>query len=403
MHHRCWEFQSQNVQIFGYVYWDTSGQNLGPTWKIQLFFLSEICTVILWQDFWERQFEKVLLKHGWEKVPNWECLFVNREKGLVLSVYVEDIKLAGKKQNIDPMWKVLVKEVDLGEATSFFDHVYLGCTQRECQTSKDIVDNYRTIFESNISAGATEKLHILIWKVMQRNAWNDIANWPTEQLNSYTKSQLHALTTINLGKEKWDALENCQKFAHKLFLECLFLARIGRPGILWSVNKLARAFTKRTRACDTCSARLISYIHHTSEFKQYCHVGNTAPECRLGLFQDWFCRRSWRLKIDLGRTYVHIRKSSYICSNKLDVQETNICLTQFNWSWDSFSWCKFTHGWDSSFLIFENWLLKCFILHLTNKRNPKTEYRETCCVTPIKQAHPKPNQNSSPARHSWIE
>ena len=30
---------------------------------------------------WERQFEKVLLKHGWEKVPNCECLFVNREKG----------------------------------------------------------------------------------------------------------------------------------------------------------------------------------------------------------------------------------------------------------------------------------------------------------------------------------
>ena len=24
---------------------------------------------------WERQFEKVLLKHGWEKIPNWECFF----------------------------------------------------------------------------------------------------------------------------------------------------------------------------------------------------------------------------------------------------------------------------------------------------------------------------------------
>ena len=31
---------------------------------------------------WERQFEKVLLKHGWEKVSNWECLLVHREKGL---------------------------------------------------------------------------------------------------------------------------------------------------------------------------------------------------------------------------------------------------------------------------------------------------------------------------------
>ena len=40
------------------------------------FLLSEIFTVILWQDcFWERQFEKVLLEYGWEKVSNWECLF----------------------------------------------------------------------------------------------------------------------------------------------------------------------------------------------------------------------------------------------------------------------------------------------------------------------------------------
>ena len=46
---------------------------------------------------WERQFEKILLKYGWEKVSNWECLFVHREKGLFFSVYVDDIKLAGKK------------------------------------------------------------------------------------------------------------------------------------------------------------------------------------------------------------------------------------------------------------------------------------------------------------------
>ena len=43
---------------------------------------------------WERQFEKILLQHGWEKVSNWEYLFVHRQKGLFLSVYVDDIKLA---------------------------------------------------------------------------------------------------------------------------------------------------------------------------------------------------------------------------------------------------------------------------------------------------------------------
>ena len=79
-------------------------------------------------------------------------------KKLFLSVYVDDIKLAGKKRNLDPMRKLLSKEVELGEPTSFLDHVYLGCTQRQCQINKDIVVNYRTMFESRISAERTEKL-----------------------------------------------------------------------------------------------------------------------------------------------------------------------------------------------------------------------------------------------------
>ena len=135
---------------------------------------------------WERQFEKIFLKYGWEKVSNWECLFGYREKRLFLSVYVEAIKLAGKKQNIDPMWKVLNKEVDLGEPTSFVDHVYLGCIQRHCEISKDIVDNYRTMFDSRISAGELKNFHtlrifvflhgLLIWEFMRRYSWSDIVS-----------------------------------------------------------------------------------------------------------------------------------------------------------------------------------------------------------------------------------
>ena len=123
-------------------------------------------------------------------------------------MYVDDIKLAGKKHNIDPMWKVLNKEVDLGEPTSFLDHVYLGwpggwghqgmsqtgggglaraghkqnmapmwkklmnnadlnaptsfldhvyfgLTQRECKPNEIIIEESTKMFESRISAGAT--------------------------------------------------------------------------------------------------------------------------------------------------------------------------------------------------------------------------------------------------------
>ena len=64
------------------------------------------------------------------------------------------------------------------------------------------------------------------------------------------------------------------------------MARVGRPDVLWSVNKLARSITKLSKACDKRLSRLISYIHRRSDYKQHCHVGNTAKQCRLGLFQD---------------------------------------------------------------------------------------------------------------------
>ena len=33
---------------------------------------------------WERPFGKILLKHGWVKVSNWECLSVHRQKRIIL-------------------------------------------------------------------------------------------------------------------------------------------------------------------------------------------------------------------------------------------------------------------------------------------------------------------------------
>ena len=147
-----------------------------------------------------------------------------------MSVYVDDIKLANKTENMEPTWKILMKDVDLGEPTSFLDHVYLGCTQRECQISNEIVANYTS--ESRISAGAKEKrlselqgnlmqkqyiLGPMIWKVMQRNVWKDIANLRIKNSTIIQKSQHHAWMTINLMKKKMSQWENCPQSVHKLF------------------------------------------------------------------------------------------------------------------------------------------------------------------------------------------
>ena len=126
----------------------------------------------------------------------------------------------------------------------------------------------------------------MTWKVMRRNVWKDIANWRTKQLNSISKSQHHELTTINFKEEEMGSVGELSRVCSQIVLRCLCLARIGGPDISLSVKKLARAVPKWTKACDKRLARWISHIHHTCEFKQYCHAGNTAEHCRLGSFQD---------------------------------------------------------------------------------------------------------------------
>ena len=111
----------------------------------------------------------------------------------------------------------------------------------------------------------------------------ELANKTTQQLY---KVSTPCIDDHHFKEEETKSVGELSTTCSQIVLKCLYLARIGRPDILWSVNKLARSITKWTNACDKRLNRLISYIHHTSEYKQDCHVRNTAKQCRLGLFQD---------------------------------------------------------------------------------------------------------------------
>ena len=279
---------------------------------------------------WERQFEKILLKYGWEKIPNWECLFVHREKGLFLTVSVDDIKLAGKKQNLDPMWKVLNKEVDLGEPTSFLDHVYLGCTQRQCQTSKDTVDNYRTMFESRISAGeggreitipskssyffmvlwhgwsCQEMCGTILWVGKQDDlktlqSINSVHWWPSFQKRRIeirgrtVKSVLSSCSEmLALGTywKTWYSLVSEQTCTIDYKIDQGFWQTIESFGILFSPHMWIQTVLLCGKHSTTMQIRIVSGLR--------------------------FCWRSRRLEVNIRRNFKHFRKSN-VRANKLDV------------------------------------------------------------------------------------
>ena len=323
MHPLYWKFYSQNVLIFGYVYRNTNGQNHGR--KLRKKF----------------QIENA---YSYTVKKDYSCLCMYH------------IKLFGKKQNINPTWKILMKDVDLGEPTSFLDHVYLSCTQRECQICKDIVDNYRSMFESRISARATEKLpetkatvkpdaetisSLVLWhgrpcKEMC-GRYCEFANKTTEQYFQ-GRGAMHGRSST-LKHKKMNRLEIFLLFASKLTLKCLYLAGIGGPWyFLDLLTNLARAATKWTKACDIRLAHLISWIDQTCHYVPISWMWKHSTTLHIRIVSRlWFRRRPWRLDSQAWGGFLCIFGCQTFVRSKLDVQETHICFTRFYRSWGDFS------------------------------------------------------------------
>ena len=116
------------------------------------------------------------------------------------------------------------------------------------------------MFESRISAGATEKLpcsenlRISSWSFdMEGHArkcveqYCELANKTTEPL---CKVSTPCIDDHQFKEEELRSVGELPKVCSQFVLKYLYLARIDRPDILWSVNNLARTVTKWTKACD---------------------------------------------------------------------------------------------------------------------------------------------------------
>ena len=87
------------------------------------------------------------------------------------------------------------------------------------------------------------------------------------ELANKTTEQLYKVSTPCIDdhhfkdEEEMKSVGELSQVCSQIVLKCLYLARIRRPDILWSVNKLARSITKWAKACDKRLNRLISYNH----------------------------------------------------------------------------------------------------------------------------------------------
>ena len=155
--------------------------------------------------------------------------------------------------------------------------MFLWVALNENAKRAEILWTITEMFESRISAGTKEKLPC------SGKLGADIFSWSMEghakkclerhcELANKTPQQLYKVATPCLDDHQIneEELASAGESSKHMLSHCLEMPVFSH--ILWSVNKRARAITKWTRACDERLVRLISSIHHTSEFKQSCHV-----------------------------------------------------------------------------------------------------------------------------------
>ena len=182
----------------------------------------------MFHQFGERQFDKVLFRARLGNSSTLGMLICKSRKMLFLSVQADDVKLAGKKRNIDPMRKVLKKEVDLDEPTSFLDHVY-GLHSTGMRHQQRYEDNYRNMYVASMTCAAAKgtlfssgKLgaDIFAWSFDMEGHAKKCVERCCELVNKKPQ-QMYKVTTPCLDDHQFkeyelELLDNCEKYSHRL-------------------------------------------------------------------------------------------------------------------------------------------------------------------------------------------
>ena len=287
---------------------------------------------------WEKQFEKVLLKHGWEKIPNWECLFVHREKGLFLSTYVDDIKIGWKETKHWSDVESTQQWSRFGRTNIFPWSCILGMhsktmwnKQRYCgQLQSHVwIANFSGRKRKTTKLGKTEYFYVVLRYGRSCQEMCGTVLWVSKQNYSTTLQSINSMSwwpsiqrRIGIRRRIVQSmLSNCLEMSVYSMVSqqiCTCDYKVGQSmRQTFSTFDLLHSFHKWVQTVVSCG--------------KYCTTMQIGTVSRL-----WFCGRSWRLEIDFSWDIMHIRRS-HICSNKLDLQETNMCITQFNRVWNYFS------------------------------------------------------------------
>ena len=312
----CSKFPIRNFQMFGYVFHDILGKpNSCGKLKILWYFLNEICY----------------------RIGN-VCSFI--ENRICLCQYMRMTSRWRRNSRIWlPCGRIWWKMWILTKPHQFLVTYIWDALNVNANQWNDYWTEYEYVWVT-YSCWSNRKLPG--WWNFTHRRWrgdmegmlkivlNDIVNWQTRKWSNFTKvsASLFGWSSMDPQEELESVGELIvKKFARKLFGNASIWHELDDVTSCGQWTSLQRSVTNWIRACDKRLARLISYLLHTNDCRQCCHVGNTAQHCRLGLFQDSvFAGDVEDSKSMFRRCLAHFRKQNICYTIQKSISERILCI-----------------------------------------------------------------------------
>ena len=290
-----------------------------------------------WQIFGNHFTEK-LPKCSFEPLPGWECLFYHRELKLILSVYVDDCDLVGKKSSLKEGWDLITGSgLVLDPPTPLGD--YLGCgqfpvhlppaeAQRRLEHVRPLladVERQNTVKTSKPAKAIRYNMFGFSRQCIE--VYCELAKVKPETLR---KVATPGMDDHQLKPEDFELEGNLSKGAAKIIMTALYGARLVRYELLWPICSSARQVTKWIRACGKGLHRLMRYTQHTEDHSLESFVGGDAQHCHPVLPTDADFAVDLVAAKSTSGCYLAIVGPNTFAPHHRFVQEANLRITLVN-------------------------------------------------------------------------
>ena len=135
--------------------------------------------------------------------------------------------MVGKRQNMDFMWKILQKEIDLEDPTPSEDQVYSGCTEREAKVDPQAVQSKNIRWKRSPLGAMIGKSCRICFARYCESAQKDVS--------SLQQVATPCIDDHQIPPGDYETTGEFTAVCAQIVMKCLYLA-----DFLWSVNTLAR-------------------------------------------------------------------------------------------------------------------------------------------------------------------